>query len=347
MKNSFFIAILLLSSLFANAQKIDLDRHNFNFRYRWLPMNPLSDDIKTYSVRVRNNSGNTASERDIAEQIRLEGFAKTQNERGDLTLELNLGSLYFEGANLRSRKDEKKDKDGKVTSTTIYYWMETYYSYEANARVYNEKRGGNSILTDNYNRRDLYKTSESTNSQAVSDDFNRKREEIRRNMLNDFTSRSINTFIQTINREFGYPIFSERLNFWKMDNPKHPENAKHIDMCMLAGRIIESFRGDDELTDRVFKDISPAIDYFKSIPQRYKSNDKNDRKLRYSAFFNLMTIYYCLDDMDNALRYADALIANDFDTSDGKAMVQKANAVRDAFSRTRINVRQFRRESRY
>ena len=59
--------------------------------------------------------------------------------------------------------------------------------------------------------------------------------------------------------------------------------------------------------------------------------------MRYSAYFNLAVIYLMLDEPDKSIVEAENLIKNDYDKSDGKAIIIKANDLIKSFKRAQTN----------
>ena len=72
---------------------------------------------------------------------------------------------------------------------------------------------------------------------------------------------------------------------------------------------------------------------------KYKGDDKRNRKLRYSAYYNLSTIYYYLDKPEKAREEAEGLIKNEFDEKDGEKLVEYANIMADAMKLAKTNTR--------
>ena len=97
----------------------------------------------------------------------------------------------------------------------------------------------------------------------------------------------------------------------------------------------------DQPLDEAFDRLKAPIEYYESIPKRYSSNEKADAKLRYSAYYNLAKLYFYLDEPDKARQYADALIKNGYDDSDGRSLIEKADALSDLFQRNGARTRHF------
>ena len=91
----------------------------------------------------------------------------------------------------------------------------------------------------------------------------------------------------------------------------------------------------------VREELKPAIDYFESIKRKYPSTSKHDRKLRYASYYNLAVLYYYLDDPQAMQKEANALILNDYDAKDGRALANTALYLKNLFMETKLNSRHF------
>jgi hypothetical protein len=87
------------------------------------------------------------------------------------------------------------------------------------------------------------------------------------------------------------------------------------------------------------ENLKPLIEYFESLKTKYAGDDKWNKKMRYSAFFNLSKIYYYLDRPAQAILQADGLIANDYDTKDGERLKREAQELLDLFNKTKFTTR--------
>jgi hypothetical protein len=59
--------------------------------------------------------------------------------------------------------------------------------------------------------------------------------------------------------------------------------------------------------------------------------------MRYSAYYNLAVIYLMLDEPEKAIAESEKLIANDYDKSDGKGLIERANKLIASFKAAKTN----------
>ena len=63
--------------------------------------------------------------------------------------------------------------------------------------------------------------------------------------------------------------------------------------------------------------------------------------MRYQAYFALATLYILMDNLDAAQKEADGLIANDYDTKDGKRFLEEIAKTRKLFAVNKVSSRHY------
>ena len=97
----------------------------------------------------------------------------------------------------------------------------------------------------------------------------------------------------------------------------------------------------NEPLDKIKQKMQPVIDYFEKLKKEYATSDKEDRKMRYSSYYNLAKIYIYLDEPEKAMTEADALAMNGYDEKDGKMLHQVAALLADKLRKNNANTRHF------
>src|SRR3954467_3834952 len=130
------VSLLLLAGTFTYAQKVDLDRYNFQGSYRSLPKTPLDASYKTYSIRIEATSSvkDGYSESSMRDGIHIDGMKKLP-ENGHISVYALFDDVMIEKTDVKERIEEKKDKEGKITSKTSYYYVEVGYSFAGRASI--------------------------------------------------------------------------------------------------------------------------------------------------------------------------------------------------------------------
>lgn len=364
------IFILLMSVFSAKAQKVDLDRFYFNVSYQILPKEPVPLEKRTFSSRVKLGGAlqSYVDPASLNDKINIVGWKRVE-ENGTVDIELNLEDFVEKSASPNTRTDEKKDKDGRIVSRTEYYSVIAKYS----ARGYAKVKGPhtptasdpqikaaetvqaaattnrflkNAVIkkdtvasTDGYNisfNGELeYVSKESTDASVPMKDFRLNRGSIRDQKLREFADNSLNSFNNNINSTYGFKPKNDNEILWILD-AKSDEGKTQSEAIQAVKALFATMKADEPIDD-LKSNMQPLIEYFDSVKTKYTEDNKPSRKMRYSAYFNLAVIYLMLDQPEKAIVESEKLIANDYDKSDGKAIIEKANKLIASFKAAKTN----------
>ncbi len=329
------------------SQGVDLDRFFFKANYRNLPQSPLGFDYKTYKVNpsLSKITASLFSPEEIQDKIIIEGFSRVDNDSADLAVSLNVDDIVITRTEIKTRQDVKKDKNGTITSKKDYYWLEMDYTMSAKFNVVDLKKHVtlSSRVLDNRENKHTYKSEETESYKSARDLYQLNKEMMVKNLiqscLNDYYSY-INNFLTT---NYGYKVISENLQLWILGSKKHPETAAYSNVCK---QIQDAFKlmNPDSSVAAIKESLTPVFEYLNNIPQRYQSDEKGDKKLRYSAYYNLAQMYLALDMPDEAIKCANLIITNDYDTRDGNYFIANAQKLKDLFAKNNFYSRHFVRD---
>jgi hypothetical protein len=112
--NSLVITILTICSIYA--QKVDIDNYRIYISNTRLPDNYIPIEKRSFDVKVMGDWNKT----DIENAIFIPGWDLDKNDPS-LEIVVNLDPMTRGGMNISTSVEEKKDKNGKVTSSTKYY----------------------------------------------------------------------------------------------------------------------------------------------------------------------------------------------------------------------------------
>jgi hypothetical protein len=343
LKTIFSLGFVLLAGVNALSQtkNVDIDNLRFKVEYRNTPEKPFDPLFFTYSSKVISTK--TTEQRivldDINSKINIAGQRKVDMEdAADMTIVVDLGNLMIKSSRVIERREENKDKDGKVTSVSRYYKVNAIYSFNGSYRIYS----GNKIIYERiaYNNSDhSYNSPEYRSGKDASDFWNNNRDML----ISEFTttlSEQVAYFASNYaSTNYGFPIIKDTDLIKETDEKKHLENEPFKAMSNRLKKEFESMTAKKSLVKENLIDI---IKYFESIPEKYTDTKrKADIRLRYAAYFNLCKIYEYLDEPENIVQYADLIIANDYDKSDGEKLKKNAEKLKTVLSRTEINTRHF------
>jgi hypothetical protein len=323
----------------AFAQKVDLDAEKFTYTYRDYPTDPLPADYVTYSVTydASGSTKNEISESEIVDKLVLQGF-KRLDKGAHLQITVQFNSLIFNASQVKERFDVQKDKNGKETGRTYFYWVELAYSMTGYAQMKDYK--GNIVYKSSLGGNYSYRTSEYNSYKAASDYFNNNKDALRGNFIRERVQNSIADLSRTLSDKYGFPVRSGRDELWILDSKSHPEYDGHKKALKTVQEVMKTMSPDQSVAE-IKEQLKPTIEYFESLKTKYNKDDKRERKMRYASWFNLGKIYLYLDDMDAAIKEAEGLIKNDYDPKDGKRMIEEAQRVKAIFNKNKANTRHF------
>lgn len=341
MKNVVLCAMMSVVFVFSlSAQKVDLDKYHFTCAGMYgLPTDPLPEDFKTFNVNAKTARLIGLVPEAIAEEVDINGWRRMEsNEKAHITIDLSFGNLIIDKTEIKDRKEEKKDKAGKVISTNYYYTAVLQYSMVANHNVkdYTGKVYKTEILNS---LNGSHSSSEFSSYSAASNYISNNREELKDRFANELIKNYTKRINANLVGKWGLnPIKGVNDYFWLMDSKKHPEQDSMQQMAKLMKEKFAEYR-EGTLVSEFKEMMAPFIGYFERLPERYKGDEKNDKKLRYSSYYNLAKLYWYLDDPDTSDKYADLLVKNDYDPKDAEDLKKENTVLKNVFKKAKINKR--------
>lgn len=341
-----FLVTLLFTQI-GFSQGVDLDRFFFKVSYRNLPQYPLGFDYKTYKVTPTLTKTTKAlfSPEEIQDKIIIEGFSRVDNDSADLAISLNIDDIVITRTEVKTRQDVQKDKNGAITSRKNYYWLEIDYTMSARYNVVDMKKHNSLIsqVLDTRENKYTFKSEETESYASARDLYQLNKEMMVKNLIQSRLDNYYSYINNALTTNYGYRVISENLQLWILGSKKHPELANYSNVCKQIQNAFLLMNPDSSVA-AIIERLSPVFDYLNNIPQRFQSDEKGDKKLRYSAYYNLAQIYLALDMPDEAIKYANLIITNDYDTRDGKYFIDNAQRLKDLFAKNNFYSRHFVRD---
>ncbi|RRB18397.1 hypothetical protein EHT87_01520 [Larkinella knui] len=341
-------AALVSVAFGTQAQKVDLDRFYFDAGYLILPKEYTPADHRTFGVRVLCSPSVASAfpESAIYEKIGLSGFQRVENNPA-VGITVEFGNVRFEKSETKTRVEEKKDKDGKVTSQTTYYTMTVRYSFSGNYKIIGARTDEKSLSRkekekskDLQNNRFLQAASQTDPAKSVTTSgyfpyelsyttieyknladarryIEQNQQTIRTDLITKYVTDALVRVNEDANRWYGYVPTQTREFLWILDSKSHPEYPIQQEAIKAVKELSKRMAATQPI-DQLARDLQPVLDYFQELKTKYPGLDKRNQKMRYSAFYNLMVLNYFLDRPDQAMEEADGLIKNGYDTKDGE-----------------------------
>ena len=340
-----FVALIVNFTANAQTKSVDVDNFRFNITYRVMPTKPFDPLFFTYSTRVEatKSTEQRVSLSEVEDRIRIEGQQKVNSdEESFLFASLYLGNLIVKSNSISERKEEDKDKDGKVTAVRYYYSFVVSYSFESSYKVFQGDRELTSSSIHTTLDGQTYKSSEYRSRKEASDYWNNNKDILISEFAAKLSNDAANRVSSQLARSYGFPIARTTDIIQRTDEKKHLENTTFRTVCAGVKEKFEAITPNQGLRE---EDVADAIEYFKSIPAKYTDQKlKADIKIRYAAYYNLCRIYLYLEDTENVHKYADLLIQNVYDKKDGEKLKKAADELVKELSKTEITTRHFNPE---
>lgn len=342
MKKLICTAALLLSMLVILAQRVDLDKYNFNASYIDLPRAVIDTSYKTFFVEFGASSAlrRDLEEVDPEELVYIEGWKRLPNE-GHVKIFTRMEDVFIENFEVKERVEILKDKNGKETGRKSYYYVQIAYSFDAETRITDYK--GNSILTLRLANRDskqTYNTKEFSSFIEASLYYKFRGIDFPKEIAKRAVRSSMNQLANEVNYNFGYSIRTVTDFLWILDSKKHPEYDAHRKAWLQFRQAMFQMNAEEPL-DEVKTALIPVIAYYDLVKKRYTSDSKADKKMRYASHFNLAKIYYYLDNPDAAMREAGELVMNEYDEKDGRRLEAAASDLKMLLKQNKFTTRHF------
>jgi YD repeat-containing protein len=333
------ISVMVFQSI---AQKVDLDRYNFTFEYRDLPLKPMSAELQSYSVRllkVPERLTKSFASGELDQMILIDGWKRKDPPRGLVTVEIIINDFAFTEAKVTERVQVLTDNTGKETGRRSFYKMDAVYQCDGSVVLKNHKDEEINKInfgSDHY----AWSSDEFSTSAEASSFYNDNRYKLGTEIFIAQTKSNLRAVTNWLNENYGYPTRKDDDFFWIMDSKKHPENAAQQEAWSKFKSAVATITAD-AMSEDARKQFNELIQYFDGIPAKFASDDKGDKKLRYGSYFNKGKIYLYLDNPEAAVKEADKLIANGYDESDGKLIKTRADALVEKLKVNNTTTRHF------
>ena len=326
MKKSITLLVIIFTYALSFSQGANLDREYFNVSYVKLPSHPIVDNMKrTFSTNKR--------------AISLSGFSRVATN-GTLDINYRFNGTNVGEVEIKKTKHEKKDDDGNVISTSYTYKILVTYASSASVSVSNSENIENDYQND-FSEKDNYESKNFSTYKAAQDYYNNNRNNLRNTHSSDHQKGILYSINSNLNTIYGYQLTNSRSeHFWILGKKKHPEYQKHME-AFEAMKVAFSKMKSDESVANLKNELTPIMDYFNSLVPKYAGSKKKEAKMRYASFYNISKMYYYLDMPEESKVYAQKLIDNDYDKSDGKYFIRRADELITKFKANDTNTRHF------
>lgn len=311
------------------AQKVDLDKVRFEYGYRNTPKFVLDKTFKTYSVSINSNEfGNGMSEDEAYNTINIEGRLKV-NEPGHIQIRMSFGDFFIDKSEVKENVIINKSKEGLEISRVYEYWNEITYSFitTVEAKDYTGKLIDNYFLGNGAKKARVYKSAKFSNQNDAYNYYWNNKYQIRNKIVTEELRAFIKESNNSLNNTLGYVATRDGVSVLKMDSKKHLENDAFTSNAEALKAALSQITAD-VIPAGTKEAIAASINYYKSIPEKYTDpEDKQAKKIRYGAYYNLMVTYFILEEYDTAKEFGNKIIANLYEESDGERQIKEIDKI--------------------
>lgn len=342
MKKISLIVSLMTLAFVSFGQKVDLDKFNFTFEYRDLPLVPQNPEYNTFSVKTNTTSAvrDNYSESGLEERVNIQGWKRVSGVSGHLIVSVSLDDLIISSSNVIERIDIQKDKDGKETGRKYYYKVEAVYSWQGSTAVRDFKGADIGKTSLGSSSTSTWTSSEYSTRKEAADYFSNNRTEIKGSLIRNEVNAALTSLTDWLGNNYGYTVRKDSESLWILDSKKHPETAAQKENWEKFKAAVATVKADN-ISDETIDQFKSVIAYFDGISTRFATEDKNDKKMRYASYYNKAKIYMYLDLPELAIKEAESLIANVYDDGDGKRLKKEAEALVKLFEKNNKISRHF------
>ncbi|UBM59086.1 hypothetical protein LAG90_00230 [Marinilongibacter aquaticus] len=245
---------------------------------------------------------------------------KKQQEREEVALRKEEEAQRQREMDLEERADDNPFLSGVNTSGADAYANELDEEEEI-------KKRHSRISQQNFSRDYAHSTKRMTSSRMAHSAAAREIPKTLPLDTEDFMAYLNVEIEREINRQFNYTKRVENAVFRTLSNDKHPENEQ-FNQAMEALKIILSKMRYNKPNEEVGSDVLPIVGYFEDVAAHYSNKDKQGRKIRGAALYNLAKISFYLDDQDALKIYGRQLVDDGYYRDGiGEGFVDKANLI--------------------
>ncbi|MBK8669520.1 MAG: hypothetical protein IPN89_08640 [Saprospiraceae bacterium] len=228
---------------------------------------------------------------------------------------------------LKEKSDKKNDKKKEeIASNPFLKNVDTSKPSESSLEdvtVGNRKLAYTYSLDKQYD----YKTSETTSAGAALKEYNENYGTVSNTHENDFRNSYTKWVRSYANSLYGYTPTSHWAKFKKLDSDKHPEFNMFDNATKAMKIILEKMRFNRPIGE-LEKDLGPILSYFEGISNKYTKDDKQEKRLRGAALYNMARIYQFLDLHDKVIEIGNTIIASEHEEKDGKKFVEESTELK-------------------
>ncbi len=323
------VAISFIFTQDLSAQKIKDERISFEFTR--LPSNPLDPTFTTYSSVVYGSDyglENLGYDRNqMAESYFSLGGFKRVGQGGHFRISCYVGYPVTTAAETKSYQKTITNKDKTKTKVTRY---KKEVSYRVPVRYKVEDYQGNVITSGSMNEIKTFTWGDgATSATALSNSWRNSRDGVITPKYKKAVKDGFSSASGTIRSLYGYSVKKRTAQIEMLG--KKDDGTEEFMSAYETTKAAFALMRADEKPDKVKEAVRPALEFYMAEKNKWSAADKKERKVRSTCVYNLATIFYWLDELDEARKYANECIEIDYKPGRGKTLIRGIDATKKLF----------------
>lgn len=341
MKTKYFLLLIITLFFLAPTYGQRLKDKRVSIKYVSLPSQKLPDDYKTYSVSFRSSGGFGVQNHNRAESIKMDGFRRvsgTGSDFGHLRIYVEVGNVRTGKPQLKNYTKTNKDKDGKETKTTSYYY-EIPYNVSSSYEIID--LDGKRLAFGNPGTSDTQSTGKhSSPSKAL-----KALASLRGRMNSGIRGKAINNVVSATNRalaknfDFHHSKISTELYIIK----KHKTEKGFMQSFEAAKTVYESMSPTTPPAEAKER-LASVLAFWSEQANIDHKKDKKLMRIFEAANYNLAVAYLYLDELDKAESHVQAITDLDGKNKKARKLLTKIDETRRLMDMHRINTLHYVRD---
>ena len=323
------IAISFIFTQDLSAQKIKDQR--ISFEYTRLPSNPLDPTFTTYSSVVYGSDyglENLGLDRNaMADSYFTLGGFKRVGQGGHFRISCYVGYPTTVSAVTKSYTETITNKDKTKSKVTRY---KKEIKYRAPVRYKVEDFQGNVITSGSMNEVKVFTWGDGARSKySLGNSWAESREGVMNSRYKKAVRDGFKSASGTIRSLYGYSI-KKRTAQIEMLGKKDKMTEEFMSAYETTKAAFAKMKANEK-PDKVKEEVRPALEFYLEEKKKWSASDKKERKVRSACVYNLATIFYWLDEIDEARKYANECIEIDYKPARAKTLLKGIDATKKLF----------------
>lgn len=336
------LSATLISVVIFGQRNVDLDREMYSYGVRKLATTPLNIGERNYTVsaKIGVKTADLTSEEEVISKLKINGLERIIDGRANL-VKFNFEDVRISSISVEDKSYDTKDKDGKVTGRVYQYQGVVKYTYQCIYSLIDlNGKTLSSVTIDRYSDVKSHLTEMFSKYKDASVYLKNNHQFIQEKLTRDNLESCINSANSQLTSQFGYQPLSYLAKFWFVGDKEHQDYDNQKQISLQIKDLLSRVKADESIESLKpeFAEVIALLEVYKT---KYTGKTKHDKKMRYSAFYNIAKLYEIIENFDGCRKEAQAIIDNEYDKGDGKDFLKDCDKEVEILNRNGISSKHF------